>query len=398
MDFMNMLERERLESKKISKTQSVTSRSRTRWSSRDVHIGPSDHVPWLDDRKWAYVRLEGRLRRRAAEPGVQARGLGLAELGRRHHRRGPRREDRQGPRHRRPDPVGVVLLHEVAAGAVLRRRSGPGGSSSDALVVLLGAALYLLAGLSSLRMPSGLLGPDPAALQPHVGAALVSTARGLMAGLRHLLDRRDPTLALTAMTLMRFCYGALTVTVLMLCRYAWADTESGGLALLGVAVGVSGAGFFAAAVITPWAVARLSSLDASRPDGQLHWVMVCAATAAVLEPGLGLPFEPAPMLIAAFVLGLITQGAKIATDTVVQSAIADDFRGRIFSLYDVLFNVAFVGAAGVAALMLPPDGASAALVTGVALLYAATAALLMFHVKHAPRKRTGAGADVSRET
>ena len=60
MDFKNMLERERLESKKISKTQSVTSQIERGISSHDIHVGPSDHVDWLDDRKWAYIRLEGR--------------------------------------------------------------------------------------------------------------------------------------------------------------------------------------------------------------------------------------------------------------------------------------------------------------------------------------------------
>ncbi|SDP27626.1 myo-inositol-1-phosphate synthase [Klenkia soli] len=60
MDFKNMLERERLESKKISKTQSVTSQVDRDMGKGNVHIGPSDHVPWLSDRKWAYVRLEGR--------------------------------------------------------------------------------------------------------------------------------------------------------------------------------------------------------------------------------------------------------------------------------------------------------------------------------------------------
>ncbi len=60
MDFKNMLERDRLESKKISKTQSVTSQVDRDMGKDNVHIGPSDYVPWLDDRKWAYVRLEGR--------------------------------------------------------------------------------------------------------------------------------------------------------------------------------------------------------------------------------------------------------------------------------------------------------------------------------------------------
>jgi myo-inositol-1-phosphate synthase len=60
MDFMNMLERERLVSKKISKTQSVQSQLDTPLDKDNIHIGPSDHVPWLEDRKWAMIRLEGR--------------------------------------------------------------------------------------------------------------------------------------------------------------------------------------------------------------------------------------------------------------------------------------------------------------------------------------------------
>ncbi|MDR7358450.1 myo-inositol-1-phosphate synthase [Paeniglutamicibacter sulfureus] len=60
MDFKNMLERDRLESKKISKTQAVTSNTTAVLEADDVHIGPSDYVAWLDDRKWAFVRLEGR--------------------------------------------------------------------------------------------------------------------------------------------------------------------------------------------------------------------------------------------------------------------------------------------------------------------------------------------------
>ena len=68
MDFYNMLERERLESKKISKTNAVTSIMNHELPADDVYIGPSDYVPWLTDRKWAHIRLEGRgLRRRAAD-------------------------------------------------------------------------------------------------------------------------------------------------------------------------------------------------------------------------------------------------------------------------------------------------------------------------------------------
>ncbi|MFG2625199.1 MFS transporter [Streptomyces sp. NPDC048473] len=240
-------------------------------------------------------------------------------------------------------------------------------ADSDAAVVLLGAALYLASALASLSLAAGLLGPDQDGRRIRLREALAVTARGLADGLRHLAERKQATRALAAMTVIRFCYGALTVMVLMLCRYAWSDSESEGLALLGLAVAISGAGFFAAAVVTPWAVGRL---------GRFRWMAVCAAAAAVLEPALGLWFIPVPILVAAFILGLVTQGAKIATDTVVQTSVDDAFRGRVFSLYDVLFNVAFVSAAALSALMLPPDGQSFVVVIGVAVLYAVIAVLL----------------------
>lgn len=239
-------------------------------------------------------------------------------------------------------------------------------ADSDAAVVLLGAALYLCAALASLRMSRELLGPDPELVQPRLSTALSGTAHDLVAGVRHLASppRRQAARALAAMTLMRFCYGALLVMLLMLCRYEFSSNTDDGLALLGLALGISGVGFFVAAVLTPWMVGRLS------PG---RWIAVCAAAAAVLEPALGLPFAVAPMLVTSFVLGLTTQGAKIATDTIVQSSVDDGFRGRIFSLYDVLFNVAFVGAAAVAAVMLPPDGRSVVLVVTVAVIYGVVA-------------------------
>ncbi|MBX9359988.1 MFS transporter [Streptomyces sp. WAC04114] len=239
-------------------------------------------------------------------------------------------------------------------------------ADSDAAVVLVGAGLYLCAALASLSMARELLGPDRPLPRAQIGTALTGTARDLAAGVRHLAapQRREAAWALTAMSLMRFCYGALLVMLLMLCRYALTSSTDDGLALLGLALGFSGAGFFAAAVVTPWTAGRL---------GPGRWIVVCAGAAALLEPALGLPFATAPLLAAAFVLGLTTQGAKIATDTIVQSSVEDGFRGRIFSVYDVLFNVSFVGAAAVAAVMLPPDGRSVPLVITISVIYAAVA-------------------------
>lgn len=258
----------------------------------------------------------------------------------------------------------------------------PVGAGADAATVLLGALVYLCAGLSALALGRDLLGPDPAQVQPRLGAALAGTAQGLYAGLRHLRRRPAARRAMTAMTAMRFCYGALTVTLLMLARYTWSDPADAddGLALLGLAIGLSAAGFFAAAVITPWATGRL---------GTAGWITACAGASALLLAPLALPFAVAPMMAAAFVLGATTQGAKISTDTVVQTQVDDAYRGRVFSLYDVAFNVAFVGAAAVSALILPPDGRSSVLILALCLIYATVAAVMMRVRQPRPTPDTG---------
>ena len=123
MDFKNMLERDRLESKKISKTQAVTSQHASTTSAPATSTSARrDYVAWLDDRKWAYVRLEGRAfgdvplnleYKLEVWDSPNSAGVIIDAI--------RAREDRQGPRHRRPDPVGVVVLHEVPARAVRRR-------------------------------------------------------------------------------------------------------------------------------------------------------------------------------------------------------------------------------------------------------------------------------------
>ncbi|MEE4541058.1 MFS transporter [Streptomyces sp. V4-01] len=244
------------------------------------------------------------------------------------------------------------------------------GAAADAATVLLGAVLYGCAGLSALTLGRDLLGPDLRGAGPRFASALASTARGLGEGLNHLRERPAARQAMAAVTAMRFCYGALTVTVLMLCRYAWSSPtdDDRGLALLGLAVGLSAAGFFVAALVTPWAGARFG------PSG---WIAGCAAGSAVLLPLLAVGFDMTPLMLAAFALGFTMQGAKIATDTIVQSTVDDGFRGRVFSLYDVAFNVAFVGAAAVSALVLPADGRSATLIAGLTLIYAAVAVAVL---------------------
>ena len=121
-DFMNMLERERLESKKISKTNAVTSQLDYDLGAGNVHIGPSDHVPWLTRPQVGLHPRRGPLvRRRAADRRAEARGLGLAQLGGHRHRRRPADQAGARPRHRRRARLPVGVPHEVAARPAPRR-------------------------------------------------------------------------------------------------------------------------------------------------------------------------------------------------------------------------------------------------------------------------------------
>lgn len=245
----------------------------------------------------------------------------------------------------------------------------PPGPRADAGLVTLAALLYLCAALAAQRIDRDLLGPTHHPDRPPLRRALTTAGRDLGRALRHLVrDCRPAVHALAAVTLARFCYGVLIVVVLMLSRYTFNRPEdsAAGLASLGRAVGFSAVGFFVAAVVSPWCTRRL---------GLTGWMVACLASAAVFVPALGLSFREAPGLAAALLLGVVTQGAKICADTLVQESVEDAYRGRVFAVYDVLFNISFVAAAGVTALVLPVNGRSAAVVGGVALAYAAGAVL-----------------------
>ncbi|QKW20756.1 MFS transporter [Kitasatospora sp. NA04385] len=251
------------------------------------------------------------------------------------------------------------------------------GSNGNALTVALSALLYLVAALAVRPIAPDELGPDLRRELPPLRQALATAWHDLLAGLRHLLRECRPAVrALAAVSLAKFCYGVLTVVVLMLCRYTFnrADDLDGGLATLGLAVGLSAVGFFLAAAVSPWATRRFG----------LHgWMTLCLAGSAVFVPALGLTFREVPAMAAALLLGVVTQGTKICADTLVQESVEDEYRGRVFAIYDVLVNVAFVAAAAATALVLPLDGRSVPVMVGLSVLYAA-GAVLYFRASRRP--------------
>ncbi|MFI6583300.1 MFS transporter [Embleya sp. NPDC050493] len=273
--------------------------------------------------------------------------------------------------------AGTVAAAIGGGAAVLVHAFLAEGSGATALVIVVSGLLYLGSAAVAATMPTDLLGPDPDRVLPGVGQALRSVARGLREGATHVWRRRAPAHALAAITAMRFCYGVLTVMTVLLCRNTFNDPSDpdGGLATFGITVSVSALGFFVAAVATPAITTRI---------GVAAWIGTCALAGAVCQTALGLPFAFAPLVVGAFLLGLTSQGAKIGVDTIVQTTVDDAYRGRVFSVYDVLFNVAFVGAAAVAALGLPDDGRSPAVLFGVAAVYASTGVLYTLAARRHP--------------
>lgn len=262
----------------------------------------------------------------------------------------------------------VAALLGAAAGYGLQRVVGgpSAGDVAELTVLVTAAAVYLAAGVLALRMHPDLLGPDDVRATAALGRAFHQVARGMVEGARHVVGRRRAAYGLAAIGAHRFAYGISTIATILLYRNYFNDPADvdAGLAGLGLAFAVSGVGFAAAAVITPVVTRRL------RKEA---WVTLLLATAAVVEVFPGALYTEASLLVAALFLGVASQGIKICVDTLVQEDVDDAFRGRVFSFYDVVFNVAFVAAAGFAAATLPPSGKSYPVLAVIALGYAVTA-------------------------
>ncbi|WP_063771560.1 MFS transporter [Streptacidiphilus albus] len=264
--------------------------------------------------------------------------------------------------------MGTIAGTVGGSAAFIVRLVLPAGTEANAVLLLLAGIGYGSASLAAATMSRDLLGPVHGAKAPQpLRQVVVETAQGLLAGVRELVHNcRPAAFALAAVTVSRFCYGLLLVLLLMLCRNTFAspDNQSAGIRWLGTALAASAVGYFAAAVVTPWATRRV---------GVGGWLVLCSVLAAVLTPALGLFFTPVPIITAACLLGLVAQGAKISTDTIVQTSVGDAYRGRVFSVYDVLFNGALVAAAAVAAALMPTSGRSITVILVSSALYAATA-------------------------
>ena len=195
-----------------------------------------------------------------------------------------------------------------------------------------------------------------------------AVAQGLVAGARHVWALPPAAAVLLAISLHRLGYGVLTLMTLLLYRNTF-DADgffAGGIVGLGEVVAAGAVGTLLAATVTPAVVRRI---------GKPRWITLLLAGGGVLQFGLGAPFVPPTIVLASLVLGFVAQGVKICVDTTLQEWIEDDFRGRVFSVYDTLFNVSFVAALLAGSLLLPSSGVSYPSLVGVGAGYLLAAVL-----------------------
>ncbi|MCW2531668.1 MAG: Major Facilitator Superfamily transporter [Blastococcus sp.] len=250
----------------------------------------------------------------------------------------------------------------AGGGAAIALLQVTGSADSDYAALALSAALPYLAAAG---VVAGFARPylGPVHLGGSTRLSVRAVARGMVAGARHVWALPRAAAALLAISLHRLCYGVLTLMTLLLYRNTFDSGGSffpGGILGLGEVVAAGAVGTLLAAVVTPAVVRRI---------GKPRWITLLLIAAGITQVGLGLPFVPPTIVLAGLVLGFVAQGVKICVDTTLQEWVEDDFRGRVFSVYDTLFNVTFVTALLVGAFVLPPSGISYPLLTAVGVGY-----------------------------
>lgn len=259
-----------------------------------------------------------------------------------------------------PTLGGAATALGAVIGFVLRLTLPPGQAQNTASL-LVAVGLYLSTAMfARLRFAPRELGPERG-VTIGLGRALAGVVADLADAVRYLLRQRTPALALSTMALHRFVYGMQLITLILAARnlYAPGGDADAGLAIFGLLMGAMVAGHGVAVVLTPLAHERMSPSS---------WVVCCLLGGSFGQLLMVLSSAQQAMLVGLFVFGIGVQGAKIAVDTIVQSDTADAYRGRAFSLYDVLFNTAECLAAGLSVLVLP-DGGWSRLVQAVLLVF-----------------------------
>lgn len=271
--------------------------------------------------------------------------------------------------------VWVVLGGGIGLGMRSLLDSVTSADSADAYIILLGAVGYLTASLFASNLKKDEIGP----LEHEIKNA--SFTQGLIEmreGIKFLRQNVDAARGIAAVAVHRGGITALTLIALLLERNTFhdpADSEAG-LAGLSFTLSIAACGFVVGAVIAPYGVRKV---------GRHRWMRLMLSASTLGPLFIVFSRTPLTLAIAAFVTALFGQSLKVTNDALVQSKIDDIYRGRVFSVYDVVVNGAIVSGAVIAALLLPDTGDSYLVPLIVASIYfVAGARLLRSRVFFAP--------------
>ncbi len=248
--------------------------------------------------------------------------------------------------------IGLGSALVLVKTAVPATSHGYGLIASFALLGYAGSAM-----LARLSFSAAELGPD-SLLRPHAGVwtELISDARDVVAGLRHLVIRRGAGYALLVQGAHRVLFGVVALITILEYRGYLSPGGRGSTPALAGLLAAGGLGVLVAAFLTP---------PVSRRVGGWRWVvgLLVFEGLTILVAGLGV--RPQLLALGAFSINLAGQGIKIVVDTDLQHECADEYRGRVFSVNDTAFNVSFVVGLFIAAYTVPSSGRSVTLLAAV---------------------------------
>ena len=254
-------------------------------------------------------------------------------------------------------PAGLLIGLAVAVPLRLILGNVMPDYRANAILFGIAALGFVMSAGLALLIPRRQLGPDGTA-KTRARDVVV----GLIEALAHLRRQRAAGIGLLTIAAHRLIYGTVTVATILVFRnyFHRPDQINAAIADLGLVVVITGAGFVFASLATP---------PMSAQWGLRSSMIICLVASAIFQVVPGAIYVRAPLMVAAFLLGLTAQCIKICVDTLVQAHVADEFKGRVFVIYDMIFNVVLVVAAVIAAVILPANGKSVIIMIIMAVGY-----------------------------
>jgi len=263
--------------------------------------------------------------------------------------------------------VFVVLGGGVGIGIRNLLENRLAADQADALLISIASFTFFLAALFALLLKKSDLGP---LTHEHRKESIGQAYSEMIAAFKFLRKIRDCFLGISATSIQRSGLTALTLMALLLNRNTFNDPANpeSGLAGFALAITIAGVGITIGAILAPIGVAKY---------GRHKWIRISLFASAVLPILLALQQSELLLVATGFFAGMAGQGVKVTNDALVQSKIKDEYRGRVFAVYDVLVNFGIVSGAVIAAMIMPPSGESMALPALIAAIYILFAAVAL---------------------